>query len=167
MFDNKAIFDMLDELQIEYTLLEHEVAHTMADLPPIEEALGAKFFRNLFLHNRNKSQLWLLLIIGDKAFRTSEVSKTLGTSRLSFGSAELLEEKLGVQPGAVNPLSLIFDRAHELHLACDREILLQDRVCMHPGWGGQSVVMKTTDLFERILPHMGVTPTWIDIIGEA
>lgn len=167
MFDNKAIFDMLTALEIDYRMLEHEVAHTMGDLPPIEEQLGAKFFRNLFLTNRNKSQLWLLLIIGDKAFRTSEVSKTLGTSRLSFGSAELLEEKLGVQPGAVNPLSLIFDREHEIHLACDREILQHEKVCMHPGWGGQSIVMKTEDLFEKILPHLGITPTWIDITGEA
>ena len=166
MFDNKVIFDLLDELKIEYSMITPPDAHTMEDLPPIEAQLGAKFFRNLFLHNRNKSQLWLLLIIGDKAFRTSEVSKLLGTSRLSFGSAELLEEKLGVHPGAVNPLSLVFDRDHELHLAVDREILTHPRVCMHPGSNGQSVVMDTVDLFEKILPHLGVTPTWIDIKGE-
>lgn len=166
MQDNKVIFDLLAALHIDYTLAEHEVVHTMEDLLPIEEQLGARFFRNLFLHNRNKSKLWLLLIIGDKAFRSSEVSKKLESSRLSFGSAELLEEKLGVQPGAVNPLSLIFDPAHEIALACDREILTHSRVCMHPGWGGQSIVMDTKDLFEKILPHMGVVPTFIDITGE-
>lgn len=166
MFDNKAIFDLLAELHIDYTLAEHPVVHTMEDLLPIEAQLGAKFFRNLFLHNRNKSKLWLLLIIGDKPFRSSEVSKKLESSRLSFGSAELLEEKLGVQPGAVNPLSLLFDPDHAISLACDREILQSERVCMHPGWGGQSIVMDTTDLFEKVLPRIGVVPTFIDITGE-
>ncbi|MBR4875341.1 MAG: prolyl-tRNA synthetase associated domain-containing protein, partial [Clostridia bacterium] len=91
MRDNKAIFELLDSLAIDYRMVEHEDVHTMEDLLPIEAQLGAKFFRNLFLTNRNKSQLWLLLIIGDKPFRTSEVSHLLEVSRLSFGSAELLE----------------------------------------------------------------------------
>ncbi|MBR5284394.1 MAG: prolyl-tRNA synthetase associated domain-containing protein [Clostridia bacterium] len=166
MRDNKAIFELLDRLAIDYRMVEHEDVHTMEDLLPIEAQLGAKFFRNLFLTNRNKSQLWLLLIIGDKPFRTSEVSHLLEVSRLSFGSAELLEEKLGVHPGAVNPLSLVFDREHEIHLACDREILQHKQVCMHPGSNGQSIVMNTEDLFEKILPHLGITPRWIDITGE-
>lgn len=166
MRDNKAIFQMLDSLAIDYRMAEHEEVHTMEDLPPIEEQLGARFFRNLFLTNRNKSQLWLLLIIGDKPFRTSEVSHLLEVSRLSFGSAELLEEKLGVHPGAVNPLSLVFDETHEIHLACDREILQHKQVCMHPGSNNQSIVMNTEDLFEKILPHLGIEPRWIDITGE-
>ena len=156
MRDNKSIFELLDGLGIAYEMAEHEEVHTMEDLPPIEEQLGAKF----------KSQLWLLLIIGDKPFRTSEVSHLLEVSRLSFGSAELLEEKLGVHPGAVNPLSLVFDETHEIHLACDREILRHSRVCMHPGSNCQSIVMNTEDLFEKVLPHLGISPRWIEITGE-
>lgn len=167
MFDNKAIFDMLGSLGIEYKLAQHEDVHTMEDLIPIEEELGAKFFRNLFLTNRQKTMFYLMLIIGDKPFRTSEVSKKLGVARLSFGSYEVLEEKLGVHPGAVNPLSLIFDKEKEIMLVADKEILESSHVCMHPGSNGQSVMMKTSDLFEKVLPHMGITPTWIEVTGEA
>lgn len=167
MRDNRPILEMLDRLGVDYTLVCHEDVHTMEDLAPIEAQLGARFFRNLFLTNRQKTMLYLLLIVGDKPFRTAEVSKALGVARLSFGSAELLEEKLGVHPGAVNPLSLLFDTEREIRLVCDRDILQHTRVCMHPGSNGMSVVMDTKDLFERILPHLGVTPTWIGITGEA
>lgn len=41
MFDNKAIFEMLEHLGIAYRMAEHADAHTMEDLPPIEAQLGA------------------------------------------------------------------------------------------------------------------------------
>ncbi len=166
MFDNRPIFDMLDSLGVEYRTATHPDAHTMEDLPPIERELGAPFFRNLFLCNRQKTQYYLLLIKGDKPFRTAEVSKALGVSRLSFGSAEALEEQLGIHPGAVNPLSLIFDKEREIILVADRDILKNPRVCMHPGDNGMSLVMATSDLFDKVLRHMGRTPVWIDIKGE-
>ena len=167
MQDNKAIFDMLDAAGAEYRTVSHEDVHTMEDLVPIEQQLGARFFRNLFLCNRQKTQFYILLIMGDKPFRTAEVSKLLGVARLSFGSAETLDEMLHVNPGAVNPLSLIYDTDKRITLLADREILGCQEVCMHPGSNGQSLVMKTSDLFEKVLPYMGRTPVWLDIKGEA
>lgn len=166
MFDNKEIFDMLDGLHIDYKVISHEDVHTMEDLAPIEKELGAPFFRNLFLCNRQKTQFYVMLIMGDKPFRTSEVSKLLGVARLSFGPEDILEQMLGVHAGAVNPLSLIFDRDKDITLVADREILTLPRVCMHPGSNGQSLVMDTEALFEKVLPHMGRRPVWIDVKGE-
>ena len=166
MFDNKPIFDMLDRLGIKYTAVKHDAVHTMEDLKPIEQQLGAVFFRNLFLCNRQKTKYYLLLITGDKPFRTSEVSKLLGVARLSFGSGEALEEMLGVPAGAVNPLSLVFDSEKRITLVCDKEILCLDRVCMHPGTNEASLVMDTEDLFEKVLPDINISPVWLDIKGE-
>ncbi|MEA4920975.1 MAG: prolyl-tRNA synthetase associated domain-containing protein [Clostridiaceae bacterium] len=167
MFDNRPLFDMLDMAGVKYEKVEHPDVHTMQDLEPIEKKLGARFFRNLFLSNRQKTQYYLLLIVGDKPFRTAEVSKLLGVARLSFGSEDILEQMLGVSPGAVNPLSLIFDPGHKITLVADRDILKSQRVCMHPGSNSQSVVMQTSDLFDKVLPRIGVSPVWIDIKGEA
>lgn len=167
MFDNHPLFDMLDMAGVKYEKAEHPDVHTMQDLVPIEDKLRAKFFRNLFLSNRQKTQYYLLLIVGDKPFRTAEVSKLLGVARLSFGSEDTLEQMLGVSPGAVNPLSLVFDHEHRITLVADRDILKSQRVCMHPGSNSQSIVMDTSDLFEKVLLHIGVSPIWIDIKGEA
>lgn len=163
---SRQILDMLDGLGIPYRLLEHEDVHTMEDLAPIEKALGARFFRNLFLCNRQKTKFYLMLIVGDKPFRTAEVSKKLDVARLSFGEGDKLGEMLGLNPGAVNPLSLMFDRGGEITLVSDREILRDEAVCLHPGANNMSIVMSTSDLFERVIPHMGKSPVWIDVYGE-
>ena len=106
---SQDILEALGAWGVPYTMVEHAPALGMDDLPPIVQKLGPPFFRNLFLCNRQKTEFYLLLIVGDKPFRTAEVSKKLGVSRLSFGDADTLYDMLGVTPGAVNPLSLIFD----------------------------------------------------------
>ena len=158
---------MLDGLGVQYEMIEHAPAMGMDDLPPIVEKLGPPFFRNLFLCNRQKTEFYLLLIVGDKPFRTAEVSKKLGVSRLSFSDAETLDAMLGVTPGAVNPLSLIYDRDKKIHLVIDREILSWQRACLHPGVNTKSIAVSMEDFKSRILPHLGYEPTILEITGES
>ena len=167
MDHSSQILGMLDALGVAYQMVEHPPALGMDDLPPIVEKLGPPFFRNLFLCNRQKTEFYLLLIVGDKPFRTAEVSKKLGVSRLSFGDADTLDAMLGVTPGAVNPLSLIFDREKKIHLVIDREILSWQRACMHPGVNTKSIAMSMEDFKTRVLPHLGYQPTVLDITGES
>jgi Ala-tRNA(Pro) deacylase len=157
------IFAFLDRLGVSYTGTEHPAAFTMDDLLPIEAQLGAPFFRNLFLTNRQKTEFYLLLIGGHKPFRTSVVSKLLGVARLSFGDADALMEKLGVVPGAVNPLSLLGDPDKRIHLVIDRELKTIPRLCLHPGDNSRSIVMDSADLFGTVIPALGHEPTWIEI----
>ena len=157
------IFAFLDGLGVPYTGTEHPAAFTMDDLLPIETQLGAPFFRNLFLTNRQKTEFYLLLIGGHKPFRTSVVSKLLGVARLSFGDADALMEKLGVVPGAVNPLSLLGDPEKRIHLVIDSELKTIPRLCLHPGDNSRSIVMDSADLFGTVIPALGHTPTWIEI----
>ena len=157
------IFAFLDRLGVSYTGTEHPAAFTMDDLLPIEAQLGAPFFRNLFLTNRQKTEFYLLLIGGHKPFRTSVVSKLLGVARLSFGDADALMEKLGVVPGAVNPLSLLGDPDKRIHLVIDSELNTIPRLCLHPGDNSRSIVMDSADLFGTVIPALGHEPTWIEI----
>jgi len=163
MSTTQEIFAFLDALGVPYTGTEHPAAFTMDDLLPIEGQLGAPFFRNLFLTNRQKTEFYLLLIGGHKPFRTSVVSKLLGVARLSFGDADALMDKLGVVPGAVNPLSLLGDPDKTIHLVIDSELRTIPRLCLHPGDNSKSIVMDSKDLFETVIPALGHAPTWIDI----
>ena len=87
-----AVYDYLDKQGIAYERVDHPEAHTMEDCIPIEEALGAKVFKNLFLTNSKHSYYYLLLMPGDKPFKTKELSSQLGVSRLSFAEPEEMEE---------------------------------------------------------------------------
>ncbi len=161
------ILAALESWGVPYRMVEHAPAMGMDDLPPIVEKLGPPFFRNLFLCNRQKTEFYLLLIVGDKPFRTAEVSKKLGVSRLSFGDADTLLDMLGVTPGGVNPLSLLFDPEHKIHLVIDADILEWERACMHPGVNTKSIAMSMDDFKTIVLPKLGNEPVILSLTGIA
>ena len=91
-----ACYDLLDQLGISYDRVDHTVAHTIADCAVIEKVLGAPICKNLVLCNRQKTSFYLLLMEGEKPFRTKELSKQIGSARLSFASPEDMEAYLHV-----------------------------------------------------------------------
>ena len=107
--DPQSICRLLETLRIPYRMVEHPAAGAMEDLVAVEERLGVRICKNLFLCNRQKTVFYLLLIPADKRFKTSVVSKLIGSSRLSFGEEDKLYELLGVRPGSITPLGLVFD----------------------------------------------------------
>lgn len=162
----QSVYAMLQELGIPFTHTAHPEAHTMEDLLQVEETLGAPFCKNLFLTNRQKTEFILLLIRGDKRFRTAEVSRRLGRSRLSFGEEDTLFELLGVRPGAITPMGLVFDTEHKVELVVDQDLLQLTDMCVHPCVNTESLVMKVEDLIRIFFPHTGHKPTYIEITGE-
>ena len=78
-------YDFLDALGVEYQRIDHEPAMTMEVCAEIDKSLHAVICKNLFLTNRQETAFYLLLIPGDKPFKTKFLSAQLGVSRLSFG----------------------------------------------------------------------------------
>ena len=87
-------YDFLDKLGIEYQRIDHEAAFTMEVCEEIDKTLGATICKNLFLCNRQKTDFYLLMIPGDKTFKTKELSHQIGSARLSFASSEDMEKYL-------------------------------------------------------------------------
>ena len=81
------VYDLLDSLGIAYSRVDHEAAATMEDCLVVDETLGVAMCKNLYLCNRQKTDFYLLLMPGDKPFKTKELSGQLGVSRLSFAEA--------------------------------------------------------------------------------
>ena len=94
-----ACYDLLDHLSIPYTRVDHEHADTIAHCQEVETYLKAHICKNLFLCNRQKTDFYLLVMAGEKPFHTKDLSKQIGTSRLSFAPPEIMEELLDVTPG--------------------------------------------------------------------
>ena len=104
----------LEELGIPFDRVDHDPAEDMADCAVISQALGADICKNLLLTPRNRSAFYLLAMPGDKPFVTKDLSKQIGSSRLSFATAEDLEQLLGVQPGSASVLGLLNDKEHRV-----------------------------------------------------
>ena len=85
-------YDLLDKLGVEYQRIDHEAAMTMEACVEIDKVLDATICKNLLLCNRQCTQFYLLMLPGEKHFKTSIFSKQIGSSRLSFASAEYMVE---------------------------------------------------------------------------
>lgn len=150
----------LAEAGVNCIMLTHPAANTMELCRGIGGEYGARHCKNLFLTNKRGSEFRLLLMHPDKPFRTSEVSKALGVTRMSFASNEQLQEVLGLEPGCVSVMGLVNECAKRayadgrLFVAIDEDILKWKRICVHPNTDEATLVIETSGLL-RLLEHLG------------
>ena len=156
-------YALLDELHIPYTRVDHDEAATMDDCVAIGAVLGVDICKNLVLTPRNRSAFYLLCLPGDKHFLTKDFSKQIGSSRLSFATAEDMAELLGVQPGSASILSLMNDPTHRVTLAIDRQVVEAEHFGCHPCRNTSSVKLKTADVLAVFLKHTGHEPIVVDL----
>lgn len=145
-------YDLLDSLGVEYDRIDHEAAYTMEVCEEIDKVLGGKTCKNLFLCNRQKTDFYLLLMPGDKPFKTKDLSAQIGSSRLSFAGEDDMLELLNLTPGSVTILGLMYDKENRVKLLVDEEVLEDEYFGCHPCINTSSIKMKTSDVFEKIIP---------------
>ena len=119
----KEVFAALDALGISYEVALHESIGTIEGLLEVCDLLGASIHKNLFLCNAQKTDFYLLVMPGEKPFKTKLLSPQLGCSRLSFAPVENMEELLRCTPGSASVLGLIFDKGLKVRLVIDKDIL--------------------------------------------
>ncbi len=149
-----AVYDMLDQLGVEYQQVDHAPADNMQACVSIEKDLGVSICKNLFLTNRQQTDFYLLLTPADKVFKTKFLSKELGISRLSFANADHMLELLNVVPGAVTVFGLMNDKDKRVQLVIDEDILDGEYIGAHPCVYTACTRIKTADLLEKIIPAM-------------
>ena len=150
----QRVYELLDRLNIDYQRIDHEAAMTMEACAAVDEALGAGICKNLLLRNRQCTEFYLLLIPGDKPFKTKELSKQIGSARLSFAAPEYMEKFLDISPGSLSVLGLMNDSEKAVQLLIDEDLLTQERIGMHPCINTSSLRLRTRDLLEVILPAL-------------
>lgn len=159
-------YDLLDSLGVEYERADHEAAMTMEACEEVDRALGVKMCKNLFLTNRQCTAFYLLLIPADKPFKTKDISAQIGSSRLSFGSHELMEELLDITVGSLTVLGLMNDLDRDVTLLIDEDVLKEEFFGCHPCINTSSVKFKTSDLVDRLIPALKHRPTMVTLPTE-
>lgn len=159
-------YDLLDSLGIEYERVDHSAAETMEVCLEIDKALGAMICKNLFLCNRQQTEFYLLMIPGDKVFKTKELSSQIGSARLSFANAEHMQEFLDITPGSVSILGLMNDTQNRVRLLVDEDILKDEYVGCHPCINTSSLKIKTGDVFTKLLEALNHSMTTVKLCGE-
>ena len=157
-----AIYDRLEELNIPYVRADHDRADTIEVCEEVEKVLGSKICKNLFLCNRQQTQFYLLMMPGDKPFKTKYLSAQLGCARLSFADAGHMEQYLQTVPGSVSALELLFDSGHHVQLVIDRDLMADEDISGHPGISTSTLRLKREDLL-RFVSSTGHEPVYVDL----
>ncbi len=156
-------YDTLEELGISYERVSHEHIGTIEGCEEIREVLGVKICKNLFLCNAQKTDFYLVMMPGEKPFKTKFLSPQLGCSRLSFAPPEFMEELLNCTPGSASVLGLLFDKGLRVRLVIDKDLLSDEYLGCHPCDNSSSLKIKTTDVINTLLPHTDHTPTFVEL----
>ena len=146
------VYDLLDQLGITYWRTDHEAAGTMEDCNEIDRILDVLICKNLFLCNRQKTKFYMLMMPGDKPFKTKELSAQIHSARLSFAPEEYMEEYLDITPGSVSIMGLMNDTDNQVQLLVDEDVLQGEFLGCHPCINTSSLKLRTKDVFEKFLP---------------
>lgn len=163
----KRAYEFLDRLGVSYDRTDHpdRPATSMEVCAEVDAILNVHICKNLFLCNRQKTNFYLLIMPGDKPFKTKELSKQLEISRLSFADEEFMEQLLDLHPGSVSVLGLMNDKEHRVKLVIDEDVLKEEMFGCHPCENTSSIRFKTKELTDVILPALGITPAIVHLVG--
>ena len=159
------VFAFLDGLGIAYRAAEHAPAFTMADCAAVDARLGALTVKNIFLTTKNKKRCWLCLTRPDARFHTADISKQIGSSRLSFAPEEMLYDRLRCHGGSASPMGLIFPEAAGVGLIADGALKGEKVLAFHPCDNTRTLAMAGEDFWGRFLDEVGVEVRWVEF-GE-
>ena len=160
------VYDLLDKLGIEYLRTDHERTDTMEACNAVDAVLDVLICKNLFLCNRQKTNFYLLMMPGDKPFKTKELSSQINSARLSFASAEDMEKYLDIHPGAVSVMGLMNDHGNMVQLLVDEDVLKGEYLGCHPCVNTSSMKMKTSDVFTTYLDAVHHNAVTVVLKGE-
>ncbi len=148
------LFERLESLGIAHLTIDHEAVFTVGESERLHREIPGGHTKNLFLKDA-KDKLWLIIAECHTPIDLKSLPKTIGSARLSFGRADLLQEVLGVSPGSVTALALINDTAHRVSVVVDQRLLEYDVINCHPLENTATTSLSRNDLekFVRACGH--------------
>ena len=154
-------YDFLDSLGVEYQRVDHEAAMTIEACQEIDKTLEISICKNLFLCNRQETSFYLLMLPGDKKFKTKDISAQINSPRLSFGKPEYMEKFLDITPGSLSVLGLMNDKDQKVQLLIDEDVLKEPYIGCHPCINTSSLKIRTEDMMKKIIPEMKHIPVMV------
>lgn len=159
MSNQRQVIDHLHRLSIPFEEYHHAPAHTMEDCLALPYAApDVTFCKNILLCNRQQTAFYLYVTLPDKPFRTADVSKLLGVSRLSFAPGSCLTSMLQLESGSLSPLALWFDSEGVIQLVLDSDIRRAGRIAFHPCDNSATVIFSQDVFWQQVLPSLEHTP---------
>lgn len=149
----KEVLDYLDDNNIKYELVEHEEVHTIEDMEKLGLLDKGYVCKNLFLRNANGKLNFVFSCHHSKSVKLDELSKKIGSTRLSFGSEERLMKYLKLENGYVSPFGVLNDESKSVIFIFDKEVRDQTKVGFHPNTNKATIYINFKDVEKIIEDH--------------
>ncbi|OYW56079.1 MAG: DNA-binding protein [Hyphomicrobium sp. 32-62-53] len=148
--------DRLAELGIACPTVEHAPVFTVEDSGELYATIPGGHTKNLFLKDA-KGQLFLIVAHHGTRVDLKKLPPVIGSARLSFGRAELLEEVMGVKPGSVTAFAVMNDGAGQVRVVIDQNLMAFETINLHPMENSATTSIAREDLL-RFIRAAGHTP---------
>jgi len=155
-----ALLAFLDRLGVAHRTLEHPAVFRVGEGEDFKARLPGGHTKNLFLKDA-RGQLWLISALQDARIDLKALPRTIGSAKLSFGSAALLEETLGVTPGSVTAFGLINDAGRRVRFVLDAGLAQADPVNFHPLVNTATTAVSQAG-FRAFLAALEIEPLIVD-----
>jgi Ala-tRNA(Pro) deacylase len=151
------LFAALDRLGIQYRTVTHPPLFTVEQSRELRGQIPGGHTKNLFLRDK-KGAIFLVVALEDAEIDLKGLHRLLGASgRFSFGSADLLREVWGVEPGSVTPFGAINDSEGRATVVLDAAMLRHATLNYHPLVNTMTTAIARDDLI-RFLRATGHEP---------
>ena len=142
------LFAFLESLDIGYSTVSHPPLFTVEQSQTQRGKIPGAHTKNLFLKDK-KGALFLVTALEDALIELKSLHHRIGASgRLSFGSADLMLETLGVVPGAVTPFGAINDAEQRVTVVLDAALMDHEVINAHPLVNTMTTSLKRDDLIK-------------------
>ncbi len=159
------LFARFEELGISCTTRQHQAVFTVQQSKELRGELPGGHCKNLFFKDK-KGRLWLVVALEDQSLDIKKLRHVMGAGHLSFAKPELLQEVLGVEPGAVTPFALINDTGQRVSVVLDRKMLEHEVLNYHPLTNTATTTIASGDLL-AFIEACGHSPQIVDLAPAA
>lgn len=159
----KQVYETLATLHIPFSRVDTDEAITMEDCVAIDKKLNMNMVKTLFLCNRQQTNFYLFITVGNKPFRSKDFSSALGISRVSFAPVEQLESMLGTKIGATTIFSSLLDTENKIQIVFDKDVLSEEWYGCSDGTTTGYMKIRTDDIYQTFLPFTKHTPVVIEV----
>ncbi len=149
------VYQELERLGISYERVDNDTVETMEECVEISEKLGAEIRKTIVCCDRKKEKYFLVILPANKRFDSKLFGAFMRTPKVSFASAEDMQEIIGLSPGEASVMGVLNDTTGRIKVVIDKVVADAEWFACNPGANTTHIRFKTKSLIDKFLPAEG------------
>jgi Ala-tRNA(Pro) deacylase len=162
LWGSQRLYEYFARERIDYERLDHPAVYTADEAERLVPRARGAHAKNLLVEDRKDGRLFMLTVPFGVRVDLAATAYLLGTNKLRFASADVMQSTLGISPGAVSMLALVNDRAGRVTLVLDQSLVNAEALQCHPLVNTATLIIDRENLL-RFLSAIAHEPKVISV----